>query len=56
MEAVEKAFHGISGDITLERGERIYRISVSSVAKDFSAGNGNDKIYAVLMFIHDVTE
>lgn len=56
MEAVEKAFHGISGDITLEREERIYRISVSSVAKDFSAGNGDDKIYAVLMFIHDVTE
>lgn len=56
MEAVEKAFHGISGDITLERGERIYRISISSVAKDFSAGNGSNKIYAVLMFIHDVTE
>lgn len=56
MEAVEKAFHGISGDITLERGERIYRISISSVAKDFSAGNESDKIYAVLMFIHDVTE
>ena len=44
------------GDITLERGERIYRISISSVAKDFSAGNGSNKIYAVLMFIHDVTE
>lgn len=56
MEAVEKAFHGISGDITLERRERVYRISISSVAKDFSAGNGSDKIYAVLMFIHDVTE
>lgn len=54
--AVEQGFLGESRDITIERNGKIYRASVSSVARDFSSEYDGGGVYAVLMFIHDVTE
>lgn len=54
--AIENAMSGVSQDITIERGGKTYRISLSSVARDFSSEKEKSRVYAVLLFVHDITE
>lgn len=54
--AVQKALSGKPSDAAIKRDGRIYRISVSSVNKNFKKDKSGKDVYAVVMFIHDVTE
>ena len=54
--AIQNALLGKSADTTIERDGRIYRISASSVNKNFKKDKSGKDVYAVVMFVHDVTE